>query len=171
VEFLVREWGGDASWRIDGSAHPHEAGLLRLDSSKAERSSAGARDYGYRTRWLGLQSGTNRTPRAATRAICAARRSTPISRVEEARRSKLEVGTETVRVTHGALAPRATDGASLAESARPRSCDARRQLSAVIVPMVIRADEVKAVRIAGGEHDVEIHDVQAARRKSSRSSC
>jgi len=35
VEFLVREWGGDASWRIDGSAHPHEAGLLRLDSSKA----------------------------------------------------------------------------------------------------------------------------------------
>jgi CDP-glucose 4,6-dehydratase len=28
-------WGGGASWRLDGGAHPHEATYLKLDSSKA----------------------------------------------------------------------------------------------------------------------------------------
>ena len=35
VERSVAEWGAGAAWRRDGDAHPHEAHLLRLDSSKA----------------------------------------------------------------------------------------------------------------------------------------
>ena len=35
ADFLVRAWGGGASWAIDGGAHPHEARSLRLDSSNA----------------------------------------------------------------------------------------------------------------------------------------
>jgi CDP-glucose 4,6-dehydratase len=36
VETLTRLWGGDARWETDGSVHPHEAGSLKLDSSKAK---------------------------------------------------------------------------------------------------------------------------------------
>ena len=32
---LARAWGGGANWKIDGGTHPHEAGQLRLDCSKA----------------------------------------------------------------------------------------------------------------------------------------
>jgi CDP-glucose 4,6-dehydratase len=35
VDRLVAEWGGNASWKIDASANPPEANLLRVDSSKA----------------------------------------------------------------------------------------------------------------------------------------
>jgi CDP-glucose 4,6-dehydratase len=35
VESLARAWGDNAAWKIDESSHPHEAGVLRLDSSKA----------------------------------------------------------------------------------------------------------------------------------------
>ena len=38
VDVLVKAWGGDAAWRIDAGAHPHEAELLRLDASKATKS-------------------------------------------------------------------------------------------------------------------------------------
>lgn len=33
---LVRLWGSHASWRHDGSLHPHEAHLLKLDASKSK---------------------------------------------------------------------------------------------------------------------------------------
>jgi CDP-glucose 4,6-dehydratase len=32
---LARLWGGRASWRLDSASHPHEAHLLKLDTSKA----------------------------------------------------------------------------------------------------------------------------------------
>jgi CDP-glucose 4,6-dehydratase len=35
VEALCNVWGGDATWRLDGESHPHEAGYLKLDISKA----------------------------------------------------------------------------------------------------------------------------------------
>lgn len=39
VEWFVRQlaakWGESAMWRVDGTSHPHEATLLRLDVSKA----------------------------------------------------------------------------------------------------------------------------------------
>jgi len=35
VSALVDAWGGQASWRAQPGAHPHEAGYLKLDSSKA----------------------------------------------------------------------------------------------------------------------------------------
>lgn len=35
VERLARTWGGEAGWETDGTPQPHEAGLLRLDCSKA----------------------------------------------------------------------------------------------------------------------------------------
>jgi len=35
VEYLVAAWGDGASWRVDTKAHPHEARMLRLDSSNA----------------------------------------------------------------------------------------------------------------------------------------
>ena len=35
VERLCEAWGDGARWRIDGGSHPHEAGLLALDASKA----------------------------------------------------------------------------------------------------------------------------------------
>ena len=35
VSAVVGAWGGDASWRAQPGAHPHEAGYLKLDSSKA----------------------------------------------------------------------------------------------------------------------------------------
>ena len=44
VTRLARHWRGALSWSIDEGAHPHEAGRLLLDSSKA------AHDLGWRTR-------------------------------------------------------------------------------------------------------------------------
>lgn len=35
AERAVTEWGTGAAWQRDAAAHPHEASLLRLDSSKA----------------------------------------------------------------------------------------------------------------------------------------
>jgi CDP-glucose 4,6-dehydratase len=34
VERLIDKWPGKASWVLDANAHPHEAGSLRLDTSK-----------------------------------------------------------------------------------------------------------------------------------------
>jgi CDP-glucose 4,6-dehydratase len=34
VERLIDRWPGKASWVLDAKAHPHEAGSLRLDTSK-----------------------------------------------------------------------------------------------------------------------------------------
>lgn len=36
VERMVKEWGDGASWQLDGGDHPHEAGYLKLDISKAK---------------------------------------------------------------------------------------------------------------------------------------
>ncbi len=36
VEKLVNLWGEDAAWELDGADHPHEAGYLKLDCSKAK---------------------------------------------------------------------------------------------------------------------------------------
>jgi CDP-glucose 4,6-dehydratase len=35
VEYMAHAWGNGASWRLDDSAHPHEAHYLKLDISKA----------------------------------------------------------------------------------------------------------------------------------------
>jgi CDP-glucose 4,6-dehydratase len=35
VEHLCKAWGGDARWTLQGGQHPHEAGYLKLDISKA----------------------------------------------------------------------------------------------------------------------------------------
>jgi len=35
VERMVAQWGGEATWQLDGGAHPHEAHYLKLDISKA----------------------------------------------------------------------------------------------------------------------------------------
>jgi CDP-glucose 4,6-dehydratase len=35
ADTLTRAWGKGASWARDGDEHPHEAGYLKLDSSKA----------------------------------------------------------------------------------------------------------------------------------------
>jgi CDP-glucose 4,6-dehydratase len=35
VEVLAKQWGGGAAWTQDAGNHPHEAGFLKLDSSKA----------------------------------------------------------------------------------------------------------------------------------------
>jgi len=32
----VRNWQGEASWQLDENTHPHEAGFLKLDISKAK---------------------------------------------------------------------------------------------------------------------------------------
>jgi CDP-glucose 4,6-dehydratase len=37
VDRLIRLWGGDAEWKLDTDVHPHEAGYLKLDSSKAKQ--------------------------------------------------------------------------------------------------------------------------------------
>lgn len=36
VEHMVTSWGNGAGWRLDGGSHPHEAGSLKLDISKAK---------------------------------------------------------------------------------------------------------------------------------------
>jgi CDP-glucose 4,6-dehydratase len=40
VERLAAEWGGELRWEADAGAHPHEAGILKLDSAKARRELA-----------------------------------------------------------------------------------------------------------------------------------
>ena len=35
ADSLVKSWGGAAAWKLDDGAHPHEAGMLRLDSTRA----------------------------------------------------------------------------------------------------------------------------------------
>ena len=35
VEHLARAWPGEARWQVQAEGHPHEAGLLRIDASKA----------------------------------------------------------------------------------------------------------------------------------------
>lgn len=37
VAAICTRWGPDARWRLDGREHVHEAGFLKLDSSKARR--------------------------------------------------------------------------------------------------------------------------------------
>lgn len=45
VEKMVQLWGGNASWRLDGADHPHEAHYLKLDCSKAKMR------MGWHPRW------------------------------------------------------------------------------------------------------------------------
>jgi CDP-glucose 4,6-dehydratase len=42
---LAKLWGDDASWQAEAHTFPHEAGLLRLDSSLARQ------ELGWQTRW------------------------------------------------------------------------------------------------------------------------
>lgn len=35
AEQIAQRWGGGAQWQLDGGEHPHEAGYLKLDISKA----------------------------------------------------------------------------------------------------------------------------------------
>lgn len=35
VAALAEAWGEEAAWEVDGARHPHEAGILKLDTSKA----------------------------------------------------------------------------------------------------------------------------------------
>jgi CDP-glucose 4,6-dehydratase len=41
-------WGGGAHWELDGGEHPHEANLLALDASKAERELGWRNRLGFR---------------------------------------------------------------------------------------------------------------------------
>jgi CDP-glucose 4,6-dehydratase len=45
LDRMVRQWGGNASWQLDGGQHPHEAGFLKLDISKA------CARLGWQPRW------------------------------------------------------------------------------------------------------------------------
>ncbi|MCZ2497697.1 CDP-glucose 4,6-dehydratase [Xylophilus sp. Kf1] len=45
VERMVEQWGGQARWQLDGADHPHEAGYLKLDISKARHR------LGWQPRW------------------------------------------------------------------------------------------------------------------------
>lgn len=45
LDRLGERWGKDAAWACDDASHPHEAGLLRLDSSQARVR------LGWRPRW------------------------------------------------------------------------------------------------------------------------
>ena len=36
LDHMVSQWGDGASWKLDNAAHPHEAGFLKLDISKAK---------------------------------------------------------------------------------------------------------------------------------------
>ena len=45
VERMAERWGEDAGWRLDGGDHPHEAGYLKLDISKARHR------LGWQPRW------------------------------------------------------------------------------------------------------------------------
>lgn len=59
LDGLAKLWGGGASWQTDMRQHPHEAGLLRLDSSKA-RNQLGWRPKLDIDRALELTSGWHR---------------------------------------------------------------------------------------------------------------
>jgi CDP-glucose 4,6-dehydratase len=37
ADLVAEQWGDGAAWHRDGGTHPHEAGLLALDASKAQR--------------------------------------------------------------------------------------------------------------------------------------
>ena len=37
ISTLCQQWGPDAKWQQDSSSQPHEAGLLKLDCSKASK--------------------------------------------------------------------------------------------------------------------------------------
>ncbi|ALN18842.1 CDP-glucose 4,6-dehydratase [Ectopseudomonas mendocina] len=54
VERLALHWPGEARWRVDAAAQPHEAGLLSLDSAKARAK------LNWRPRWA-LQQALERT--------------------------------------------------------------------------------------------------------------
>ena len=41
-------WGGGAHWELDGGEHPHEANLLALDASKAQRELGWRNRLGFR---------------------------------------------------------------------------------------------------------------------------
>lgn len=45
VDTVVKLWGEDASWQLDGKDHPHEAHYLKLDCSKARMR------LGWQPRW------------------------------------------------------------------------------------------------------------------------
>lgn len=45
VETIVKIWGDDAAWLLDGNEHPHEAHYLKLDCSKARMR------LGWQPRW------------------------------------------------------------------------------------------------------------------------
>ena len=45
VQRLIQFWGEGASWQLDGKDHPHEAGYLKLDCSKAKMR------MGWQPRW------------------------------------------------------------------------------------------------------------------------
>jgi CDP-glucose 4,6-dehydratase len=45
VRMAARIWGADATWHSDDTAHPHEAGQLRVDASKAREH------LGWQPRW------------------------------------------------------------------------------------------------------------------------
>lgn len=45
VEHMVQQWGDGATWQLDGANHPHEAGYLKLDISKARHR------LGWQPRW------------------------------------------------------------------------------------------------------------------------
>ena len=36
LDKMVEKWQGDSSWQLDQDSHPHEAGFLKLDISKAK---------------------------------------------------------------------------------------------------------------------------------------
>ena len=50
VEKMVAQWGGNARWQLDGADHPHEAGYLKLDISKARHK------LGWQPRWALAES-------------------------------------------------------------------------------------------------------------------
>jgi len=54
VDFMTATWGMQARWKIDENLHPHEAGLLLLDSSKARKQ------LGWRSMWT-LEQTLSRT--------------------------------------------------------------------------------------------------------------
>jgi CDP-glucose 4,6-dehydratase len=53
IERLVEAWGPSASWQLDGDSHPHEAGYLKLDISKAKQR------LGWQPRWT-LETALNK---------------------------------------------------------------------------------------------------------------